>query len=43
MEKAYLLALPAYIPPVTEIHYRVVDCYGFVHLDTVCRVSEYVE
>jgi len=34
MEKAYLLALPAYIPPVTEIHYRVVDCYGFVHLDT---------
>ncbi len=34
MEKAYLLALPAYIPPVTEIHYRVVDCYGFIHLDT---------
>jgi hypothetical protein len=34
-EKAHLLALPAYIPPVTEIHYRVVDCYGFVHLDTV--------
>ena len=34
MEKAYLLALPAYIPPVTAIHYRVVDCYGFVHLDT---------
>jgi len=34
MEKAHLLALPAYIPPVTEIHYRVVDCYGFVHLDT---------
>jgi transposase len=34
MEKAYLLPLPAYIPPVTEIHYRVVDCYGFVHLDT---------
>jgi transposase len=33
-EKAHLLALPAYIPPVTEIHYRVVDCYGFVHLDT---------
>jgi len=34
MEKPQLLPLPAYIPPVTEIHYRVVDCYGFVHLDT---------
>jgi hypothetical protein len=34
MEKAHLLALPAYIPPVTEIHYRLVDCYGFIHLDT---------
>lgn len=34
MEKPHLLALPAYIPPVTEIHYRVVDSYGFVHLDT---------
>jgi hypothetical protein len=34
MEKPHLLALPAYIPPVTEIHYRVVDCYGFIHLDT---------
>jgi transposase len=34
MEKAHLLTLPTYIPPVTEIHYRVVDCYGFVHLDT---------
>jgi len=34
MEKAHLLPLPAYIPPVTEIHYRVVDGYGFVHLDT---------
>jgi len=34
MEKAHLLALPAFIPPVTEIHYRVVDCYGFIHLDT---------
>ncbi len=31
MEKPHLIALPAYIPPVTEIHYRVVDCYGFVH------------
>jgi len=29
-----LLVLPAFIPPVTEIHYRVVDCYGFIHLDT---------
>jgi len=34
MEKAQLLPLPAYIPPVIEIHYRVVDCYGFIHLDT---------
>lgn len=34
MEKPHLIALPAYLPPVTEIHYRVVDCYGFVHLDT---------
>jgi hypothetical protein len=34
MEKPHLLALQAYIPPVTEIHYRVVDSYGFVHLDT---------
>jgi hypothetical protein len=34
LEKPYLLPLPAYIPPVTEIHYRVVDSYGFVHLDT---------
>ena len=34
MEKAHLLVLPAFIPPVTEIHYRVVDCYGFIHLDT---------
>ena len=34
MEKAHLQPLPAYIPPVTEIHYRVVDSYGFVHLDT---------
>jgi transposase len=34
MEKAHLLPLPAYIPAVTEIHYRVVDSYGFVHLDT---------
>lgn len=31
MEKAHLLPLPACIPPVTEIHYRGVDRYGFVH------------
>jgi hypothetical protein len=34
MEKAHLLPLPTYLPAVTEIHYRVVDSYGFVHLDT---------
>lgn len=34
LEKPHLLPLPAYLPPVTEIHYRVVDCYGFVHLET---------
>jgi transposase len=34
MEKPHLLPLPASLPPVTEIHYRVVDSYGFVHLDT---------
>jgi hypothetical protein len=34
MEKPHLLPLPAHIPPVTEIHYRVVDSYGFIHLDT---------
>ena len=34
MEKPHLRALPAYIPPVTEIHYRVVDSYGFIHLET---------
>jgi hypothetical protein len=43
MEKPHLLPLPASLPPVTEIHYRVVDSYGFVHLDTVCGVEEYVE
>jgi transposase len=34
LEKPHLLPLPAYLPPVTEIHYRVVDCYGFAHLET---------
>jgi len=34
MEKPHLLPLPASLPPVTEIHHRVVDSYGFVHLDT---------
>jgi len=34
MEKPHLLPLPPHIPPVTQIHYRVVDGYGFVHLDT---------
>ena len=34
MEKPHLRALPAALPPVTEIHHRVVDSYGFVHLDT---------
>jgi transposase len=34
LEKPHLLALPAALPPVTEIHHRVVDSYGFVHLDT---------
>lgn len=34
MEKPYLLPLPAHIPVVTQIHYRVVDTQGYVHLDT---------
>ena len=34
MEKPHLLALPAHIPPVTQIYYRVVDTQGYVHLDT---------
>jgi transposase len=33
-EKPHLLPLPPYIPPVTQIHYRVVDTQGYVHLDT---------
>ncbi len=34
MEKPHLLPLPTHIPPVTQIHYRVVDTQGYVHLDT---------
>jgi transposase len=34
LEKPYLKPLPAYIPPVYEIHYRVVDTQGYIHLDT---------
>ena len=34
MEKPHLRPLPSYIPPVTQIHYRVVDTQGYVHLDT---------
>jgi len=34
MEKPDLLPLPPHIPPVTQIHYRVVDTQGYVHLDT---------
>ena len=33
MEKAQLLPLPPHIPAVTQIHYRVVDTQGYVHLD----------
>jgi len=34
IEKPHLQPLPPYIPPVTQIHYRVVDTQGYVHLDT---------
>jgi len=34
MEKPYLTALPAYIPPVYVTAYRVVDTQGYVSLDT---------
>ena len=34
MEKPHLLPLPPHIPPVTQIHYRVVDTQGYIHLDT---------
>jgi hypothetical protein len=33
-EKPYLLALPAFIPPVYELHHRIVDNYGFINLET---------
>ncbi len=35
MEKPHLVPLPPHIPPVTQIHYRVVDTQGYIHLDTV--------
>ena len=34
VEKPHLIPLPPYIPPVTQIHYRVVDTQGYIHLDT---------
>lgn len=34
MEKPHLLPLPPHIPAVTQIHYRIVDTQGYVHLDT---------
>ncbi len=34
IEKPHLLPLPPHIPVVTQIHYRVVDTQGYVHLDT---------
>lgn len=34
MEKSHLLPLPVHIPTVTQIHHRVVDTQGYVHLDT---------
>lgn len=34
MEKPFLNPLPAYIPPVYETVYRVVDIEGYVNLDT---------
>jgi AraC-like DNA-binding protein len=34
MEKPHLLSLPPHIPVVTQIHYRLVDSQGYVHLDT---------
>ncbi len=34
MEKPHLLSLPLHIPAVTQIHYRIVDTQGYVHLDT---------
>ena len=34
IEKPHLLPLPPHIPVVTQIHYRVVDTQGYIHLDT---------
>lgn len=34
MEKPHLLSLPLHIPAVIQIHYRIVDTQGYVHLDT---------
>jgi len=34
MEKPYLKALPAYVPPIYDIGHRVVDVEGYVNLDT---------
>lgn len=34
MEKTHLRPLPPHIPAVTQIHYRIVDTQGYVHLDT---------
>lgn len=34
VETSHLLPLPAYIPTVTQIHHRIVDTQGYVHLDT---------
>jgi len=33
-ERPFLTPLPAYIPPIYESQYRVVDIYGNIHLDT---------
>jgi hypothetical protein len=34
MEKPYMQTLPAYLPPVYQCLYRVVDLYGYVSVDT---------
>ena len=34
IEKPHLVPLPSHIPAVTQIHYRIVDTQGYVHLDT---------
>jgi transposase len=33
-EKAHLLPLPSFIPPVYELHHRIVDSHGFINLET---------